>query len=113
MPTAVKLNTIPQWQHLSRIKHCPPTSDSSITVKDEYSCILLGPTRLYLSHTLSLFFSYISFQSLSGSQFSVKSELTNTWPCLQMKPEKNCQPPLLGTSQISKFNEPPLMMNPL
>jgi hypothetical protein len=30
-PTAVKLNRTPQWQHLSRIKHCPPTSDSSTT----------------------------------------------------------------------------------
>jgi hypothetical protein len=30
-PTTVKFNRIPQWQHLSRIKHCPPTSDSSTT----------------------------------------------------------------------------------
>jgi hypothetical protein len=52
-PTTVKLNGIPQWQHLSRIKHCPPTSDSSATVKDEYSCIPLGPTWLCLSRKLS------------------------------------------------------------
>jgi hypothetical protein len=51
--TAVKLNGIPQWQHLSRIKHCPPTPDSSLTAKNEYSCILLGPMRLHLSHKLS------------------------------------------------------------
>jgi hypothetical protein len=54
MPTTVKLNGIPQWQHLSRIKHCPPTSDSFPTAKDEYSCILLDPTRLHLSGKLSL-----------------------------------------------------------
>jgi hypothetical protein len=53
MPTAVKLNRIPQWQHLSRIKHCPPTSDSSTTRKDEYSCVLLGPTWLHLPYKLS------------------------------------------------------------
>jgi hypothetical protein len=35
-PTIVKLNGIPQWQHLSRIKHCPRTSDPSTTEKDEY-----------------------------------------------------------------------------
>jgi hypothetical protein len=49
MLTTVKLNGIPQWQHLSRIKHCPPTSDSSTTAKDEYSCVPLGPTWLHLS----------------------------------------------------------------
>jgi hypothetical protein len=48
-PTTVKLNGIPQWQHLSRIKHCPPTSDSSTTAKDEYLWVLLGPTWLPLS----------------------------------------------------------------
>jgi hypothetical protein len=53
MPTAVKLNGIPQWQHLSRVKHCPPTPDSSITAKDEYSCIPLDPTQLCFSHKLS------------------------------------------------------------
>jgi hypothetical protein len=52
-PTAVQLNGIPQWQHLSRIKHCPPTSGSSTTAKDKYSCIPLGPTRLRLSCKLS------------------------------------------------------------
>jgi hypothetical protein len=52
-PTTVKLNRIPQWQHLSRIKHCPPTSDSSTTKKDEYSCIPLGPTQLHLACKLS------------------------------------------------------------
>jgi hypothetical protein len=41
MPTTVKLNRITQWQHLSRIKHCPPTSDTSTTRKDEYSCVQL------------------------------------------------------------------------
>jgi hypothetical protein len=44
MPTTVNINGIPLWQHLSRIKHCPPTSDSSTTRKDEYSCIPLGST---------------------------------------------------------------------
>jgi hypothetical protein len=35
---------------------------------------------------------------------------TKNWPCLQMKPGKNCLPPLLGTSQISKFwPDPPLL----
>jgi hypothetical protein len=53
MPTTVKLNGIPQWQHLSRIKHCPSTSDSSTTKKDEYSCVPLGPMRLRLSRKLS------------------------------------------------------------
>jgi hypothetical protein len=53
MPTTVKLNGIPQWQYLSRIKHCPPTSDSSTTTKDEYFCIPLGPTWLYLSLKLA------------------------------------------------------------
>jgi hypothetical protein len=57
MPTAVKLNGIPQWQHLLRIKHCPPTSGSSTTAKDEYSCVLLGPTQLRLSRSLSPFSS--------------------------------------------------------
>jgi hypothetical protein len=52
-PTTVKRSGIPQWQHLSRIKHCPSTSDSSITSKDEYSCLPLGPTWLCLSHKLS------------------------------------------------------------
>jgi hypothetical protein len=55
MPTVVKLNGTPQWQHLSRVKHCPPTSGSSTTTKDEYSCVLLGPMRLCLSHKLSPF----------------------------------------------------------
>jgi hypothetical protein len=53
MPTTVKLNRIPQWQHLSRIKYCPPTSDSSTTRKDEYPCVPLGPTWLCLSCKLS------------------------------------------------------------
>jgi hypothetical protein len=52
-PITVKLNSISQWQHLSRIKYCPPTSDSSTTAKDEYSCVLLGPMRLRFSRTLS------------------------------------------------------------
>jgi hypothetical protein len=52
-PIAVKLNGTPQWQHLSRIKHCPPTSDSSTTRKDEYSCVPQGPTRLRLPCKLS------------------------------------------------------------
>jgi hypothetical protein len=34
----------------------------------------------------------------------------NNWPCLQMKPGTNRQPPLLGTSQIPA--ELPLMMSP-
>jgi hypothetical protein len=39
---------------------------------------------------------------------------TNNWPCLQMKPGKCHQPPLLGTLQISKFQlNPPLTMPPL
>uniref|UniRef100_A0A8C0ZPR2 Murine leukemia virus integrase C-terminal domain-containing protein n=1 Tax=Castor canadensis TaxID=51338 RepID=A0A8C0ZPR2_CASCN len=54
MPTAVKLNGNPKWQHLSRIKHCPPTSDSPTAPKDEYSCILLDPMSICISHTLSL-----------------------------------------------------------
>jgi hypothetical protein len=48
-PTTVTLNGIPQWQHLSRIKHYPPPSDSSTTTKDEYSCVPLGYTWLHLS----------------------------------------------------------------
>jgi hypothetical protein len=55
MPTTVNLSGIPQWQHLSRIKLCPPTSDSSTTAKAVYSCVPLGPTWLCLSHKLSLF----------------------------------------------------------
>jgi hypothetical protein len=53
MPTAVKLNRIPQWQHLWRIKHCPPISDSSITAKDEHSCVPLGPMQLCFPANLS------------------------------------------------------------
>jgi hypothetical protein len=55
MTTGVKLNGIPQWQHLSRIKHCPPTSDSSTTAKDEYFCVPLGPMWLCFSPKLSPF----------------------------------------------------------
>jgi hypothetical protein len=63
-----------------------------------------GPhVAMPLPQTLSLFLFYVSSQSSSGSQFSAIGELTNNWPCLQMKPGKNHQPPLLGTSQISKF----------
>jgi hypothetical protein len=53
-PTAVKLNGILQWQHLSRIRHCPTTSDSCTAAKDEYSCIPLGPMWLCRSHKLPL-----------------------------------------------------------
>jgi hypothetical protein len=35
MPTAVKVNGNLQQQHLSKIKYCPPTSDSTTTAKDE------------------------------------------------------------------------------
>jgi hypothetical protein len=52
-PLLSKLNETPQWQHLSRIKHCPPTSDSSTTAKDEHSCVLLGPKQLCLPCKLS------------------------------------------------------------
>jgi hypothetical protein len=54
MPTTVKLNGIPQWQHLSRIKHFPPTLDSPTAMKDEYSCTLLGSTCICLSRKTSL-----------------------------------------------------------
>jgi hypothetical protein len=114
MSTTVKLNRIPQWQHLSRIKHCPPISDSSITAKDEYSCIPLGPMQLCFSHKLSLFLSYITSQSSSGSQFSAIGELTNNWPCLQMKPGKKpsaSAPGDLRNFQISA--KPALTMPPL
>jgi hypothetical protein len=50
VPNAVKLNGTPQ---LRGIKHCPPTSDSSTTAKDEYSFVPLGPKRLHLSCKLS------------------------------------------------------------
>jgi hypothetical protein len=71
-PTTIKLNGIPQWQHLSRIKHCPPTSDSSTTRKDEYSCVPLGPMRLHLS--------CISSYSSSGSRSAFPLQPRNNPP---------------------------------
>jgi hypothetical protein len=52
MSTSVKLNRTPQWQYLSRIKSCPPTSGSSINTKNEYSCVPWAP-RSYASPTNS------------------------------------------------------------
>jgi hypothetical protein len=61
-----------------------------------------------LLQTLSLFLYYINSQFSADSQFSAIGEFTNNWLCLQMKPWKNHQPPLVGTSQIPNSSLTPL-----